>query len=67
MLNLILIASMLLNIIQAIFHFFERRDMLNRIMCDSFTEYKNIGKPPEHIPSAHSKVLNRWRNKAGDR
>ena len=67
MLEIILIASLLLNIIQSLFHFFERRDMLNRIMCSSFTEYKNDGKPPEHIPSAHSKVLNKWRDKGGDK
>ena len=67
MLNLILIASVLLNIIQSIFHFFERRDMLNRIMCNSFTEYKSSGKPPVHIPSAHKRVLDRWRDKAGDK
>ena len=36
-------------------------------MCNSFTEYKTSGKPPEHIPSAHSKVLNKWRDKGGDR
>lgn len=55
-------------IIQAIIHFIERRDMLNRLMSRNLTEYSaNKDKnPPKHIPSAHDRTLNRWRNKAGD-
>lgn len=64
-LNIILIAVIIL---QSIFHYIERRDMTNRLMSKSYTEYKAIDStPPKNIPSAHSKVINRWRNtKAGD-
>ena len=65
MLEIILIAVI---VMQSIFHFTERRDMYNRLMSKSYTEYKAIDStPPKNIPSAHSKVINRWRNtKAGD-
>ena len=65
MLELILIAVIIL---QTVFHFIERRDMYNRLMSKSLTEYKQSGVPPtKHIPSAHERTLNRWRNtKAGD-
>jgi hypothetical protein len=64
MLEIILIAVIIL---QSIIHFFERRDMLNRLMSKSLTEYRQDDKnPPKHIPSAHERVLNKWRNKAGD-
>ena len=63
-LNIFLIAVI---VMQSIFHFTERRDMMNRFMSKSFTEYKNADSTPPYnnIPSAHSKVLNRWRNKKG--
>lgn len=60
-LNCILSAIIL---IQAIIHCVERRDMLNRLNCNA--SYKRGGNPPTHIPSAHDRVLERWRNKAGD-
>jgi hypothetical protein len=64
MIEIILIAVI---IAQEIFHYFERRDMYNRLMSKNLTEYKQGGTPPKmHIPSAHSRVLNKWRNKAGD-
>ena len=54
-------------VIQAITHFFERRDMYNRLMSRDLSDYKQSGtKPPKHIPSAHELTLKRWRNKAGD-
>ncbi len=54
-------------IIQAIIHCVERRDMLNRLMSKNLTEYKQGNKkPPMAIPSAHDRVLKKWRNKAGD-
>ena len=65
-LNVILIAVIIL---QSIFHYIERRDMMNRFMSKSFAEYKTKDNNPPYnnIPSAHSKVLNRWRNtKAGE-
>lgn len=62
--EIILIAIIIL---QAIFHYFERRDMYNRLMSKSLSEYKQVGKnPPKHIPSAHDRILNKWRNRVGD-
>ena len=66
MINILLIALVITNIIQAIIHCVERRDMLNRLMSKSLTEYKQSGEPPKHIPSAHDRILKRWRNKVGD-
>ena len=64
MLEIILIAVIIL---QAILHYFERRDMYNRLMSKSLTEYRQDTTPPkEHIPSAHSRVLQKWRSKAGE-
>ena len=53
-------------IIQAIIHCVERRDMLNRLMSKSLHEYRRDDSPPKHIPSAHDRILNKWRNKVGD-
>jgi hypothetical protein len=54
-------------IIQSIIHFIERRDMYNRLMSKSLSEYKQSDKiPPKRIPSAHELTLRKWRNKAGD-
>lgn len=54
-------------ITQSIIHFIERRDMYNRLMSKSLSEYKQGDKtPPKHIPSAHELTLKKWRNKAGD-
>lgn len=62
--NVILITVIIL---QTIIHFLERRDMYNRLMCKNYSEYTNSDKkPPKHIPSAHEKTLQKWRNKAGD-
>jgi hypothetical protein len=66
MINILLIALVLLNITQLILYSVERRDMLNRLMSKDYTEYKQGDNPPKHIPSAHDRVLNRWRNKVGD-
>lgn len=65
-LSIILIAIIL---IQDIFHRVERRDMLNRLMSKNLSDYR-LGenkKPPEHIPSAHDRVLRNWRDKGGDK
>lgn len=60
--NLILCAVI---VIQAIFHFIERRDMSNRLMSKDLTEYKRAGfssdKHTSHIPSAHERVLKNWK------
>ena len=55
-------------IIQSIIHFIERRDMYNRLMSKSLSEYKQGDKnpPKKHIPSAHELTLKKWRNKVGD-
>jgi hypothetical protein len=64
--ELILIAVI---VIQAIIHFIERRDMLNHFSSSNHKDTKHKA-PPKHIPSAHSKVLKRWKStipiKAGD-
>ena len=62
MLEIILIGIIVL---QIIIHYIERRDMYNRLMSKSLTEYKQGGSPPKHTPSAHSRVLQNWRDKAG--
>lgn len=63
-LDIIVIAFLIL---QSFLHFCERRDMYNRLMSKNLTEYKQSDKnPPKHIPSAHERTLNRWRNKVGD-
>ena len=55
---------------QAILHYCERRDMYNRLMSKDYSDYRhNSTTPPnniKHIPSAHDRVLNKWRNKVGD-
>jgi hypothetical protein len=54
-------------IIQAIINRCERRDMLNRLMSKNLTEYRQDDRtPPKPIPSAHDRVLKKWRNRAGD-
>lgn len=62
--EIILIAIIVL---QSLLHYCERRDLYNRLMSKDFTEYNQTQKPPpKHIPSAHDRILKRWRNKAGD-
>lgn len=51
-------------IIQIIAHRYERKDLYDRIMSKNLSEYKQ--KEPEHIHSAHRRVLNRWRDRGGD-
>lgn len=64
MVDVILVAVIL---IQALLHYIERRDLYNRLMSKDLTEYKNSGSPPpKSVPSAHDKVLRKWRNKGGD-
>lgn len=78
LLNLILIAIIL---IQTIIHYIERRNVLNKLVSlnddenapNSFVlssikdKYRHTQK--KHIPSAHERVLNKWKNRsqAGDR
>lgn len=65
--DILIIALILANIVQAIIHYVERRDMLNRLMSRDLTEYKQSGIPPKQIPSAHDRTLSRWRNKVGEK
>ena len=44
-------------------HYFERRSLLNRIMAKNLAEYKST--KAHYVPSAHKKVLDRWRTKDG--
>ena len=55
-------------IIQSIFHYVERRYMCNRLMSKNYTEYRQSdSSPPSHIPSAHDRILKRWRDKGGEK
>ena len=49
-----------------IVHYFERKDLYNRIMSRDFTEYKNKSEPIKRIQSAHERTLQRWRSKEGE-
>lgn len=51
-------------ILQEILHSLERRDLCNRLMSRNLSEYK--GEKPKYAPSAHSRVLARWRER-GDK
>ena len=53
-------------LIQALLHYIERRDLYNRLMSKDLTEYKHSGNSsPKSIPSAHDRVLKKWRDKGG--
>lgn len=51
-------------ILQSIIHCLERKDLYNRIMSKDYTEYK--GTKCSYTPSAHNRVLSRWRRKDGE-
>lgn len=51
-------------ILQSVIHYFERKDLYNRIMSKNLTEYK--GKKCISAKSAHDEVLKRWRGKDGE-
>jgi hypothetical protein len=46
-------------VVQQIIHHYERKDLYDRIMSKTLTEYK--GDSPGYHVSAHRRVLNRWR------
>lgn len=50
-------------LIQQIIHHYERKDLYNRIMSKTLTEYK--GDSPGYQISAHKRVLNQWRKRNG--
>lgn len=50
-------------IVQEILHHLERKDLYDRIMSKTLTEYK--GEKSEKV-FAHERVLKRWRKKGGE-
>ena len=50
-------------LVQAVTHHLERRDLYNRIMSKTFSEYK--GGKPKGVESAHKRAINAWRKKGG--
>lgn len=51
--------------VQAILHYIERRELYNRIMSRDLTEYREK-RPSRAAPSAHERILKRWRGKDGE-
>lgn len=51
-------------ILQTITHHFERKDLYNRIMSKTLSEYK--GGAPHSVRSAHERAIQRWRGKDGE-
>lgn len=51
-------------ILQSVLHHLERKDLYNRLMSRSLAEFK--GEKCRYTPSAHDKVLKRWRRKDGE-
>lgn len=50
-------------VLQMILHKLERKDLYNRIMSKSYSEYG--GKSPHAGKSAHKRILEEWRGKGG--
>ena len=51
-------------VLQAILHHFERKDLYNRIMSKTLSEYK--GENDRSPKSAHKAVMDAWRGKGGE-
>lgn len=51
-------------ILQYLLHFFERRDLYNRIMSRNLNEYK--GEAHMYTTPAYKKRLNEWRKRRGE-
>lgn len=62
---LVYVVSGAIILAQAIIHYFERKDLYDRIMSKSLTEYKHSGEAPACPKSAHKQVLERWRERRG--
>lgn len=60
----IIAALCIVIILQIITHHVERKDLYDRIMSGSITEYRNE-KPPS-VKSVHDRILRRWRGKEGE-
>lgn len=50
---------------QQILHYFERKDLYDRIMSRNLTEYKDKGETRSYSVSAHRRVLGRWKQRGG--
>lgn len=50
--------------LQTIIHHIERKDLYNRIMSKTLSEYK--GEKPKGAESAHKRAIKAWREKGGD-
>jgi hypothetical protein len=51
-------------VFQSVIHYYERKDLYNRIMSKNLTEYK--GEPGRRFRSAHERVMERWRKTGGE-
>jgi len=51
-------------VFQSVIHHYERKDLYNRIMSKTLTEYK--GEPGRRFRSAHERVMERWRKTGGE-
>jgi hypothetical protein len=51
--------------IQLILHFFERKDLYNRLMSRDLTDYKrvvSVGADKDPRKTAHEKAIDKWRS-----
>lgn len=51
-----------------IMHYFERKDLYNRLMSKNLSEYKRFShySVPESRETAHEKAIKKWRNGRSD-
>ena len=52
-------------VLLSVLHHFERKDLYNRIMSKTLSEYK--GENDRSPKSAHRAVMDNWRNKGGEK
>lgn len=50
-------------VVLQVMHYFERKDLYNRIMSRDLNEYKNSDKPVKAHISAHRRVLDKWKDR----
>ncbi len=65
--GIVIIALCAVIALQAVFHYAERRDLYNRIMCRDLTEYRSdSGKNPKSSLNArHDEIMKKWRDANG--
>lgn len=51
-------------VLQSVMHHFERKDLYNRLMSKSLSEYK--GGKVQSVQSAHDRAIKKWRGKGGE-